>query len=92
MKKIINARMIVKADEIGNFIFHAEEIIKESNLEPGCNVYKLFQEVGNSTSFIFYEEYENQSALDFHNSSLHLKKFLSKIRKMLLEKPQVETY
>jgi quinol monooxygenase YgiN len=92
MKKIINARIIVKAEEIGNFIFHAEEIIRESNLEPGCNVYKLFQEVGNSISFIFYEEYENQSALDFHNSSLHLKKFLSKIRKMLLEKPQVETY
>jgi hypothetical protein len=25
-KKIINARMIVEAEEIGNFIFHAEEI------------------------------------------------------------------
>ncbi|MBP8849532.1 MAG: antibiotic biosynthesis monooxygenase [Breznakibacter sp.] len=92
MKKIINARIVVKPAEIDNFILAADEIVSKSNLETGCLVYKLFQEVGKPTSFIFYEEYENQAAIDFHNATPHFKKFIVGIKDMLQESPKIEIY
>ena len=46
MKKVINARITVKPEAIEHFISFAKVIIEQSNLEQGCLVYKLYQEVG----------------------------------------------
>ena len=54
MKKVINARMAVKPEAIEQFISLAQIIVEASNLEKGCLVYKLYQEVGNPSSFIFF--------------------------------------
>lgn len=92
MKKVINARITVQQVAIEQFISLARVIIKESNLEAGCLVYKLYQETGNPSSFIFYEEYENQEAVDFHNSTSHFKTFIGQIGDLLAEAPKIEVF
>jgi len=92
MKKVINARMAVKAEEVEQFLTVSKAVVEASNLEKGCLIYNLYRELGCPTSFIFYEEYENQEALDVHNSSLHFKTFFSQITDLLSEKPQVDVY
>jgi len=92
MKKVINARIVVKSDKIEQFIPLAKTMIENSNAETGCIVYKLYQEVDNPSSFIFYEVYKDQDAIDFHNSSEYLKTFIAKISELISEDTIVEVY
>jgi quinol monooxygenase YgiN len=92
MKKTINARITVKPDAIDQFLSYANLIVLASNLEQGCLVYNLYQEVGIPSSFIFYEEYENQEAVDFHNSTNHFKTFIGQITEILEGSPVIEVF
>ena len=92
MKKVINARIKVKPDAVEQFLTYANVIVLASNLEQGCLVYNLYQEVGKPSSFIFYEEYKNQDAIDFHNSTNHFKTFISQITEILDGNPEIEVF
>ena len=92
MKKIINARLQVKPEDIEQFLAFAEVIIRNSNLEKGCKIYKLYQEVGTVGSFIFYEVYDNQEAVDFHNGTTHFNTFIGQISPILSESPEIVVF
>jgi quinol monooxygenase YgiN len=92
MKKVINARITVKPEAIEQFLSYANLIVLASNLEKGCLVYNLYQEVGNPAGFIFYEEYVDQDAVEFHNSTNHFKTFIGQIGDLLAEAPQIEVF
>ncbi len=92
MKKIINARINIKPEAIEQFISLAKTMVGNSKTEQGCLCYKLYQEVGNPRSFIFYEVYENQDAVDFHNSTPYFKTFIEAISEQVSEKSQVDVF
>ena len=92
MKKVINARVRIKAEAIEKFLALAKPMVENSNLEQGCSIYKLYQEVGNPQSFIFYEVYENQDAVNIHNSSLYFKTFIDQVSELTSDKPQVDVF
>jgi quinol monooxygenase YgiN len=92
MKKVINARIVVKPEAIENFLALAKTMVEKSNSEQGCSIYKLYQEVGNPISFIFYEEYENQDAMNIHNSSPYFKTFIEQISELTTDNPQVDIF
>ena len=92
MKKVITARITVQPDAAEQFLSYAGVIVAASNLEEGCLVYKLYREVGKPSSFIFYEEYVSQEAIDFHNSTSHFKTFISQITPILAESPVIEVF
>ena len=92
MKKVINARITVKPEAVEQFLSYANVIVLASNLEQGCLIYNLYQEVGKPSSFIFYEEYVNQDAIDFHNSTNHFKTFIAQITEILDGSPVIEVF
>jgi quinol monooxygenase YgiN len=92
MKKVINARIKVKAEAVSQFLTYSKVIVLASNLEQGCLVYNLYQEVGDPSSFIFYEEYENQEAIDFHNATNHFKTFIGQITEILDGSPVIAVF
>jgi len=92
MKKVINARIIVKSEAIEQFLSLAKTMVEKSNSEQGCSIYKLYQEVGNPQSFIFYEVYENQDAVDIHNFSQYFKTFIEQMSDLAADKSQVDVF
>ena len=92
MKKVINARIMVKPEEIEKFLALAKTMVENSNSEQGCMIYRLYQEVGNSQSFIFYEVYENQDAVNIHNASEHFKTFIEQVSELASDKPRVDVF
>ena len=92
MQKIINARINVKPEAIEKFMSLSKTMVENSNAEQGCLIYKLYQEVGNPQSFIFYEIYENQDAVDFHNSTPYFKTFIEQMSELASEKSQVDVF
>ena len=92
MTKIITARIPIRPEAIEQFLIAAKTMVENSNAEQGCLIYKLYQEVGNPQSFIFYEIYENQDAVDIHNSSSHFKTFIEQVSELASDKPQVDVF
>jgi len=92
MKKVINARMNVQSGKTELFLSLLKTMVEKSNTEPGCLIYKAYQEVGNPSGFIIYEVYENQQAIDSHNASEHFKSFKEQMPEILIEKSQVDIF
>ncbi len=93
MKKVVVARLDVKPEKVDQFLELAENMVKETRKEPGCMTYILYKSCFTpENEFVFYEEYKDQKALDFHNESAYLKEFLSAIAPMLDSAPKVEVF
>ena len=93
MKKTVIARLSVKKEAVSEFVQFAQKIVEETRKEAGCITYVLYKNTfGQEAEFVFYEEYKDQSALDFHNKSEYLKKFLGQITTLLAGPPKVEVF
>lgn len=92
MKKVIVAQLSIKKEKLADFLSLADIMVENTNNEPGCICYKLMQGVKDDGDFIFYEEYNNQEAIAFHNASEHFKTFGEAIANMLVKAPLVDVY
>ena len=75
VKKIISAQVFIKSDKVDAFIASTKDLIEKSRAEAGCVSYSLYQDPQDKTRFLFFEEWKNQEAVDFHFSTEHFKKF-----------------
>ncbi|MDR1719947.1 MAG: antibiotic biosynthesis monooxygenase [Dysgonamonadaceae bacterium] len=85
VKKTVVARALVKEGQEAAFTEVAKTLVEATRQEPGCLFYSLYQSPFDSKSFIFYEEYTDQAAFDFHAASDHFKAFSAAISEMLAE-------
>jgi hypothetical protein len=69
MKKVINARIIVKSEAIEQYLALAKTMVEKSNSEQGCLIYKLYQEVGKMANIraLWYNKLLDISFLFFFN-------------------------
>ncbi|MDR0815694.1 MAG: antibiotic biosynthesis monooxygenase [Bacteroidales bacterium] len=74
-KKIISARVFIKADKVADFIAATKSLLELSRAEEGNVSYSLFQDPEDPTKFMFFEEWKNQAAVEVHFATEHFKKF-----------------
>jgi quinol monooxygenase YgiN len=82
---MITAKLNIKPEKIKDFLIVAKEMIEKSNKESGCKSYQLYQNPYNNNSFIFVEEYKDQSAIDAHFATDYFKAFGPKISNLIQE-------
>ena len=82
-KKVVVARVTVKEGKEAAFTAVASVLVEATRKEAGCIFYTLYQSPMDPKSFIFYEEYTNQAAFDYHANSDHFKAFAGAIGDML---------
>lgn len=93
MKKVVVARLDIKPEKVDQFLELAKKMVEETHKEQGCITYILYKSCFTpENEFVFYEEYKDQKALDFHNGSTYLKEFLSAIAPMIDSAPKVEVF
>jgi quinol monooxygenase YgiN len=90
MKKRVIARLFIKEGSVAAFKKRAASIIQTTRVEKGCIFYSLFQDVNSPGEFLFYEEYEDQAALDCHFKSTHLQAFRNSTKDMFSKDKIVE--
>ena len=79
-KKIIGAKLTIKADKVEEFVAVAKTIIAASRAEPGNLSYTLYQDPYERTTFFFFEEWKDQAAIDAHFAMPHFKAFGEKMK------------
>ncbi|WP_396601658.1 MULTISPECIES: putative quinol monooxygenase [Flavobacteriaceae] len=92
MKKVIVVQASVKETKIEEFLKLAKTMVNESISESGCLTYKLSKDAYKKNEFFFYEKYENEKAVEKHNSSEHFKNFINSVIPLLTKEPLIENF
>jgi len=92
MKKMITARVFVKPDKVTDFVEAAKAMIDSSNMEPGCESYRLYQDPYDNTNLIFVEVWQDQEAIDAHFEMTYFKAFGPKTSEWLLQPTELKIY
>ncbi len=92
MEKTILVQASVQDLKIKEFLKLSKSMIEKSTSENGCLTYKLFNNLSKENEFFFYEKYENEKAVEHHNSSVHFKLFIDSVIPLLTKKPIIEMY
>ena len=74
-QKTIIAQIFIKAENVDAFLEASKGLIEKSRAEEGCITYNLYQDPNDRTKFLFFEEWKNQAAIDYHFETEHFKDF-----------------
>lgn len=91
-KKTIVCRVLVKEGQEIAFIDVAQKLVDATRQETGNISYNLYQSPFDPQSFIFYEEYKDDEAFNFHANSEHFKAFAAAIPDMLAADLNIEQF
>lgn len=91
-KKTIVARAEIMPGKEQEFVELANTLIEATRKEEGNLSYNLYQNSQLQSSFLFYEEYKDQRAIDAHASSKHFKTFAASIQSLLASELIIETF
>lgn len=84
------AKLMVKAGQEAEFERIMRAAVPKVREEPGNHAYVFHRSTDNSRVFMFYEEYDDQAALDAHRA--HLKALGIDLRERLDGPPTLEFY
>lgn len=80
MSKIkITATVIVKPEHRQALLEVFRGLVVASRNEPGNIRYDLHQDMDNDNRFVFFENWQNQAAVDAHGATAHFQHFLQAI-------------
>ena len=74
-QKTIIAQIFIKPEHVDAFLAATPDLIAKSRAEAGCITYNLYQDPNDRTKLLFFEEWKNQAAIDFHFETEHFKNF-----------------
>ena len=78
---IIHAKLVIKKDNITNFIEAITlDAIDSVNEEQGCLRFDVFQDKKTQNQIFLYEVYTNLSAFQYHTKTPHIKKWQETVK------------
>ena len=80
------ATIIAKQDKIEEVKAGLLNLVSHTVKEEGCIQYTLHQDKDEPNIFIFYEQFKDQTAFDFHAAQPYIAAFSAKVSE-LMEKP-----
>lgn len=79
MEVRIVAPLTIKSEFVEEVTPALLAIVAASREEPGCLQYDLHREIGSANSFVFYERWRSEEAIELHEGSAHFQHFISQL-------------
>ncbi len=86
---IIIATIIAKKDKIAEVKAGLQNLVAHTTQETGCISYTLHQDRDNTNVFMFYEQFKDQAAFDFHASQPYIATFSARAGELLEQAPKL---
>ena len=86
------ARIVAKRSKVEELRSLLTGLIDPTRKEKGCRLYELLQNKADPAEFTFVEEWDDDSALDAHLTTDHLKNALAKFPQLTAEPPDIRRY
>ena len=90
--KVISGYWHIKPVFENEFIALCKWIAPYSKAEEGYVSYLFTKDEMNENHFLFFEEWKNQAAIDFHVEQWYFKEFMQKANLLLVSKPIIKIY
>jgi quinol monooxygenase YgiN len=87
--KIIAAKIYIKSEKIAEFTTLFKGMTEKTLAEPGCTGYQLYQNPYEKTSFLVFESYKNQAAIDAHFAASYFKEFGDKVGPLTIKPSEI---
>lgn len=85
----IMAILTAKNDKVNHLHEELKSLVKDTQKEPACFQYELYQDVESPNVFIMLEEWENEDGIKSHAESNHFLAFLKKSEALMLNPLQI---
>ena len=90
--KVIAGTWHLKPEQKDNFMQLSAWIAGYSAKEEGYISYRFLKDEFNENQFLFFEEWKDQAAIDYHIAQWYFKEFMEKAQRMLLKNPVIRIY
>lgn len=90
--KIIAAKIFIKPEKVAEFTNLFKGMTEKTLAEPGCTGYQLYQNPYENTTFLVFESYKNQAAIDAHFAADYFKEFGNKIGPLIAKPTEIKIY
>lgn len=87
---IITGKAKVSDENRAAFQAVAERQVTNSRLEAGCVSYAYYEDAMDRGTFFFFEEWADQSAVDFHFARPYCLEFIAKARELASSPPEIK--
>lgn len=91
MLRIVATNYIAPEKREG-FLALVKPLIEASRKEEGCVFYSLFEDINEPNCFTFIEQWKDQAAIDFHNSTPHFTSIVPKMKDYCVKEGSVRIY
>jgi len=81
-KVTVFAENFIKADKLAEVKPLFAELVAKTNKENGCISYSLYQDAGDETHFMMFEEWESDEALAAHFKAEHFTRIVPQLKEM----------
>ncbi|WP_366592276.1 putative quinol monooxygenase [Bacillus subtilis] len=89
---VLNVFIDVKPDKEEDFLESINKLITKSRLEKGNISYNMFKQTDEEYQYVTIEYWEDEHALELHNSSVHFNKFSATINDFLVKPMAFKKY
>jgi quinol monooxygenase YgiN len=89
---VIGGRFKVKPERRADMVKLATSLYSPSRSEKGCLHYSCYQDAGDPDSFLFFEEWESQEAIDKHFQTPYFQDFMKRFPDMIVGTPVIKLY
>lgn len=90
--KIIAAKLFIKPEKVNEFTKLFQGMTDSTLKEPGCTQYQLYQNPYDKNSFLVFETYKNQAAVDAHFAAPYFKSYGDKIGALASKPAEIVIY
>ena len=89
---ILAAKCVGKPERRNDIMRVASTIVAPSRAEAGCISYSIHERLLGEDKFLFFEEWADQAALDFHFNTTHFQEFIREFTPLLQAPPDIRIY
>lgn len=87
---IINVLLKVKPEKRADFLVFVADLVKKSRQDEGAIFYDCLESLDIENQFMIIENWRDQAAVDLHNETAHLKKFITEIDQYLAAEKELK--
>lgn len=89
---ILAAKCIGKPECRDDIMRVSAAIVPPSRAETGCISYEVHQRLSGENEYLFFEEWTDRAALDFHFETPHFQEFIKEFTQLLQAPPSIRIY
>ena len=82
----------IEPDRMDEALEHAERLVRETNEEPGVVDYRIARDVVDDHTLRFFEQYEDEAAVDHHTETPHVRAFSEALPDLLAAEPTLTQF